>query len=429
MIRLRTIAAAFGLGVTGLNTHAVGPDAPMGIVPFVDPAHPPVYRAPDETQAARIALGRSTFNTQWVGRGAGGPGDSEGLGPLYNAASCATCHPGGARGAGPTRGGPAPVALEIQLEMPGGSDAGDPTYGHVFNTAAVGGARAEGVVTVRYREIYGYYYPDGMRWRIRAPHYDLGRSSRGPLAPTTIIKPRLAPALFGVGLLEAVPRAAIGDDPGAGGRFGWQEEALSIRDQTTRAFAREMGVTSGDRPDDDCTPVEVDCLPRGSSTTHSPEVAEDLLDALVIFEHELAVPESAVRPKNAALGSELFMAIGCARCHRPQLPVELPAGDGTRVSGVIAPYTDLRLHDLGTEMADENASGTRVASRWRTAPLWGFGYRIRTESQPTFLHDGRARTAEEAILWHSGEAAAARREFTNLGPRSREALLRWLETL
>lgn len=410
MIRLRTIAATVGLGAMGLNTHAAGPD---------------------ETQAARVDLGRAMFNTQWVGRGAGGPGRNEGLGPLYNAASCATCHPGGARGAGPTGSGPAPVALEIQLDTPGGTGSGDPVYGHVFNTAALDGVRAEGTVTVQYREIYGYYYPDGVRWRIRAPHYDLTRLSRGPLAPTTLIKPRLAPALFGVGLLEAVPRAALGDDPGPGGRFGWQEEALSIRDQTTRAFAREMGVTSGDRPDDDCTPAEVDCLPRKAfaATTGSPEIAEDLLDALVTFEHELAVPGSAVHPKNATLGSQLFAALGCARCHRPQLPVERVAGDGTRVSTVIAPYTDLRLHDLGVEMADENVSGTRVASKWRTAPLWGFGYRIRTESPPTFLHDGRARTAEEAILWHSGEAARERREFTNLGPRSREALLRWLETL
>lgn len=94
----------------------------------------------------------------------------------------------------------------------------------------------------------------------------------------------------------------------------------------------------------------------------------------------------------------------------------------------IAPYTDLRLHDLGMEMADENAAGARVPGKWRTAPLWGLGYRMTTETHPTFLHDGRAR-ARGAILWHSGEAAQARRNFMNLWGRPREALLRWLGTL
>jgi CxxC motif-containing protein (DUF1111 family) len=135
-------------------------------------------------------------------------------------------------------------------------------------------------------------------------------------------------------------------------------------------------------------------------------------------------PKSSVKPKNATLGSELFADIGCAGCHRPQLPVDLHEVNGTKVASVIAPYTDLRLHDLGVEMADENVSGARVVSRWRTAPLWGLGYRLKMESQPTFLHDGRARSAEEAILWHSGEAAGSRGRFVNLGPRSREALVR-----
>jgi CxxC motif-containing protein (DUF1111 family) len=109
--------------------------------------------------------------------------------------------------------------------------------------------------------------------------------------------------------------------------------------------------------------------------------------------------------------------------------VQRPRTDGGVVSSVIAPYTDLRLHDLGADMADENVSGAKVASRWRTAPLWGLGYRLKEESYPTFLHDGRATSTEEAILWHAGEAAYARYRFMNLGPHARHALLRWLETL
>jgi CxxC motif-containing protein (DUF1111 family) len=154
-----------------------------------------------------------------------------------------------------------------------------------------------------------------------------------------------------------------------------------------------------------------------------------LIQAVVAFQRTLAVPRSPTNTEDTSLGSELFSDIGCATCHRLQLPVELPQSNGTKTPGVIAPYTDLRLHDLGLEMADESASGVKVTSRWRTAPLWGLSYRTKTEGHPTLLHDGRARSAEEAILWHSGEAAPARRKFVNLGPRSRQALLRWLETL
>jgi CxxC motif-containing protein (DUF1111 family) len=136
-----------------------------------------------------------------------------------------------------------------------------------------------------------------------------------------------------------------------------------------------------------------------------------------------------VRTEQGAAGTALFASLGCAACHRPELPVVLTDASGTQTAATIAPYTDLRPHDLGIEMADETASGEKVTSRWRTAPLWGLGHRIRTETHPTFLHDGRARSPEEAILWHAGEAAQARRNFVNLWGRPREMLLRWLETL
>jgi CxxC motif-containing protein (DUF1111 family) len=267
------------------------------------------------------------------------------------------------------------------------------------------------------------------------------------LAPNTVIKPRLAPALFGVGLLEGVPEDRItegsaeltGEKSGGApawhlrqgkrsiGRFGWQADGVSVRDQTTKAFANEMGVTSTDRPNDDCTPAEMSCgeHPEGAS----PEVSDELLSAVVTFVRTLAVPESPTHAMNDSLGAKLFADIGCGACHRSQLIVLRPRTDGAVVSSVIAPYTDLRLHDLGADMADESVSGAKVASRWRTAPLWGLGYRVKEESYPTFLHDGRATSIEEAILWHSGEAAYSKYRFMNLGPHARYALLRWLETL
>ena len=423
--------------------------APSGGTAFVDPRNPPSRQPLDETEFAQVKVGHSVFDTEWVGAGPPAVRGRIGLGPLFNAASCNACHIEGAHGRGPTGDGPVPVALVIQLQSAStdadGEPSGDPVYGHVFNTSAVEPVRAEGAVTVRYTESAGYYYPFGGRWTLRVPHYHLERLSHGPLAPSTIIKPRLAPALFGVGLLEAIPETAIDEGASGGrknagasawhsrqgkrsiGRFGWQAGAVSIRDQTTIAFAREMGLTSAERPDDDCTPAEADCAKRADGT--AAEVSEEILGAVVAFVRALAVPEPAPHPAGDATGSLLFASAGCGTCHRSPITVHRPRADGTIVSSVITPYTDLRLHDLGSELADETVSGDRVKSLWRTAPLWGLGYRVKQERHPTFLHDGRATSIEEAILWHSGEASYSKYQFMKLGPRAREALLHWLETL
>ena len=387
-----------------------------------------------------IAVGKSIFTGQSAA--------VHGYARLFNATSCDSCHMGGAGGSGPTGDSPLPVALVIQLGAPSDTDAtgGDPVYGRVFNTASAAGVQAEGVATVRYTEIEGHYYPEALGWRMRVPHYQLTHLSRGPLAASTIVKPRLAPPLFGAALLEAVPESAItGIRTGPEvsprvvepirhlyrgqrvlGRFGWQAASVSIRDQTTKAFAREMGLTSPDLPYDDCTPAEVDCVRTRNGG--SPDISDDSISAVLAYVDSLEVPASLMRSGQFSSGLNLFTELGCAACHRRELPVELTV-QGTPTHGVIAPYTDLLLHDLGIELADETTTGARVPTKWRTAPLWGLGYRIGHQHPATFLHDGRARSVEEAILWHSGEAARARRGFLNLPGRDREALLSWLETL
>lgn len=405
---------------------------PLGRARFTDPLDPPAYRPLDRAAAARAELGLEVFNTQWVVAGTPGAGRRDGLGPLYNSASCDACHNNGARGRGPQSQGPAPSELVVQLSTRAADGSvvlrGDPVYGRVLNTSAVDGVPVEGDVTIRYEVIRGHY-PDGTPWSLRSPRYQLTGLRYGPLRPTTIIKPRLPPAVFGVGLLDAVPAAAI-TATGTGepawrvrggrrllGRFGWQAETVSVRDQTVRAFALEMGLTSSDEAHDDCTPRELACLKSPSGG--SPEVSPALLDAVVAFERTLAVPVVASRGDGGE-GSEVFARLGCAVCHRPSLPVP---------SGHIAAYTDLRVHDMGAGLADQTVAGVKVLSRWRTAPLWGLGYRALPAISPTLLHDGRARSVEEAILWHGGEASAARASFERLPAAKRRELLRWLESL
>ncbi len=396
-----------------------------------DSEPPPPYRVLSQEEAAQRTRGYEHFVSAW---GINGEQSSHvGLGPLYNASSCNECHVGGRRGRGPERDGEAPTSLVIRLGRSAAErDQGDPVYGHVLSTHAIAGATPEGTVHIEYKEVSGYYYPFGGAWQMREPRYRIAGLTRGPLSSTTIISPRIAPALFGLGLLEAVPEAQLSPEVTLGdkgssrsriqrGRFGWQNEALSIRDQTTRALADEMGVTSLEQPTDDCTVTEIDCY---ANRAVYPEASDEIVADITAYLETLAVPALPGRPQDHSAGARYFEQLGCAQCHQPHLTARLSGQDQ-----MIAPYTDLRLHDLGMEMSDETAAGVKVATRWRTAPLWGMNYRFQAEKDPTFLHDGRARSLEEAILWHYGEAAHARFHFMSLGPNSRETLLKWLQSL
>jgi CxxC motif-containing protein (DUF1111 family) len=378
---------------------------------FSDRLNPPAYAPLDELTQARVDLGHSVFNTQWVPAGTEGAGRRAGLGPLFNAAACDACHNDGAHGRGPAGDGPAPVALVIEL------GSGDPRYGRTLNSAAIEGFAPEASVSIQYESVQGRY-PDGTAWQLRSPHYLLSNLRYGSLDAHTPVQPRLAPALFGIGLLEAVPGIH-------GARFGWQGTSISIRDQTAKAFARDMGLTSSDVPITDCTAFQSQCL--AEQDRKLPEVSPELLEAVLEFQRTLAVPiPSADGNPDRQL---LFEKTGCAACHLPSLPVVLQRDAARDSHPTIEAYTDLKLHELGPALADRDVSGRPVVSRWRTAPLWGLAYRLKIEHSPTFLHDGRARSVEEAILWHAGEGMRARRNFEALPQRQRTDLLRWVEGL
>ncbi len=395
----------------------------LGRRPFTDARNPPLYKSLDAAEQSRVELGHAVFNTQWVPAATPNAERRDGLGPLFNAAACDACHNEGAHGRGPTGDGVAPAALVIELDtsprLAGRDQRGDQRYGRTLNTAAIGGLEPEAVVTIRYREVAGRY-PDGAVWSLRSPRYQISALKYGALSKRTILEPRLAPPLFGAGLLEAVPDVATG-------RFGWQGTSLSVRDQTVKAFARDMGLTSSVGLEDDCTAIQLSC--RKAANGGTPEVSDEFLAAVVEFQRSLAVPKRTEASAVAPPMNRSFADVGCAACHRERLPVMLPGPDGQSETSEIDAFTDLRLHDLGRGLSDRTVAGGRVPSLWRTAPLWGLGYRIKSERMPTFIHDGRARSIEEAILWHAGEADAARRHFEHLPREQRRQLLSWIETL
>jgi CxxC motif-containing protein (DUF1111 family) len=422
-----------GLLGVALAAASGAPDAPpFGSLPYIDHRNQPPILPLSAALAAQYQLGHAVFNTRFLPVGTPGAGRRSGLGPLFNSDSCDECHNEGAHGRGPDHEGPMPNSMVVQLEaLPRGAHTdpsdppGDPVYGRVLSPAAVEGFQSEGQVLIHYHVIQRTY-PDGTAWTLRRPEYEVTHLNYGPLAANVVIKPRLAPAVFGMGLLEAATPHPVESGPG---RFGWQATVLSVWDQTTRALAREMGVTSADRFEDDCTSAQTQCLQQRHPGT--PEMSGELLSALLTFEQWLSVPANPQPqpPQERAAGLQVFKSTGCAGCHQPEQQVVLTQPDGQPLAATIAPFTDLGIHDLGPGLADHEVSGTVHPTRFRTAPLWGIGYRLSRESRPTFLHDGRARSVEEAVLWHDGEAAVVRERFEHLPRAKREQLLRFVGAL
>jgi CxxC motif-containing protein (DUF1111 family) len=229
-----------------------------------------------------------------------------------------------------------------------------------------------------------------------------------------VVQPRLAPALFGVGLLALVREA----EPG---RFGWQNTARTLVDQTAQALSRDMGITSPEINHDDCTPVEAAC--RHAPNGGTPEIDSEFFADLVAFQEMLAVPQRTGAGYTTA--PILFTRLGCSGCHTPSHTIRV----GERGTQLIYPYSDLKRHSMGRDLSDRTVGGTLVNSSFRTAPLWGLGYRLTSEPFPTFLHDGRARSVAEAIIWHGGEAALAKARFLVATSNDRQALIDWLSGL
>lgn len=419
-----TLAGLLALFAT--NRAAGEPGAVFtGRVEFVDRRDPPARQALDAQTRADFDLGLLVFNTPWVEAGTTGAERRDGLGPLFVNTSCDGCHNNGARGRPPAE--PGGVSNSFVMQLSGAEEL----YGSVLNTAALADHSREGGVEITWSERRGRH-GDGTRWLLREPHYRLTDLLYGPPPPGTVLRARMAPQVYGAGMLEAVPEAALralrASQPRAQrgamavGRFGWHADALHLEDQTARALAREMGLTSAFRTQDDCAPAQIACrrAPQGGQ----PEVSASFMQALLVFQRELAAPQRAPLPASQdTAGRQLFEGLGCATCHVPSLPSQRD-GQTLRIDA----YSDLLLHDLGRALADRRQDGRVVTTRWRTAPLWGLAHARRFDAI-ALLHDGRATSVEEAILWHGGQAAGARHAFSQLPATRRALLLAWVESL
>lgn len=359
-----------------------------------------------ESELAAFARGDAEFSRRFA--------PNTGLGPIFNNTSCFSCHSGDGRG-----------RLENSLQRIG--SPADGFLGHLggpqIQDKAIAGAEFEIV-------------PQGAAVSVRLP-----------------------PPVFGAGLIEAIPASTIlalsdpddsdGDgisgrpnivnsavfvpsaEPGSGtgqlGRFGRKAQTSSLIQQVIEAYLQDIGVTSDFLPHENRNPlssVPVEAVDRVTD----PEIPASTVAATLHYVRTLAPAAPGEMTAQRQEGRQIFTSMGCASCHVPVLKTG-PHKITALASKDVVLYSDLLLHDMGDELADNRPDGLANGREWRTTPLWGLRLMRRFLNGDAFLlHDGRARTVEDAILLHGGEAKRARDLFAGAPAASRAALLDFVES-
>lgn len=404
----------------------------------------------DEGQLERFFRGRSLFRQAWVVA----PSRDEavdGLGPLYNRVSCIACHPKNGRGQAPAQGQPMRSML-LRLSLPGhdaqGGPKPHPVYGDQLNELGVPGVPGEGRAHVYWQE-HAVQLGDGETVMLRKPKVELRELAYGPM-DAVLTSARVGPPVFGLGLLEAIDestlRAMASEAKPDGvtghvnavwgverqraeaGRFGLKANQPDLRQQIAHAMLGDLGITSTLAPEQNCTPAQQTCAHAAQGG--DPELNALQLGDLHFYLAHLAAPARRQQTEPAVMqGEKLFSAIGCTACHRPALVTGKHPLYPALTQQHIAPYTDLLLHDMGPGLADGREDYLANGRQWRTAALWGLGLSERITPSSGYLHDGRARTLEEAIVWHGGEAETARQRYVALGAQARQAIRAFLQSL
>ena len=413
----------------------------------------------------KISAGRRKFSEPWSLRNE--LDGVWGLGPTFNEASCPACHQNALRAAAPGNGQPAERGMVVRLSIPGQSKDGGPLphphYGdQLQNRGIANRVPREGRAIVHYDSI-PVKFADGEGISLRKPRIEFRDLQFGELDSSILISPRLAPPLFGLGLLEAVPESllleisqqqlshGISGKPNyvwdeaarklALGRFGWKANQPNVRQQIAAALLNDIGATTRLFPLDNCPAVQSVC--RGDSTTTDcggvnggcvgqllAEVLPSRLEALTVFLQTLAVPDRLARDDDETrIGEKLFVRAGCALCHVAELKTGAMAEIPSLSNVTFHPYTDLLLHDMGEQLADGRPDFLADGHEWRTPPLWRLGLMRHVQGHSDLLHDGRARNVVEAILWHGGEAQPAREKFRRMSKGEQAALVKFVESL
>ncbi len=415
-------------------------------------------------------VGNGIFKKLWVSAPSS-TAASDGLGPLYNARACQRCHLKDGRGHPPGPNDNDTTTMLMRLSVPPSTEEEkaalanftttripEPTYGGQLQDFAVPGLDAEGKIAITYEEI-PVALAGGETASLRKPTATVTNLGYGPMAANVMTSVRVANPMLGLGLLEAIHpadilaladpddadadgisgRVSLARDPETGvltvGRFGWKATTPSVEVQAAEAFSGDIGISTPLVTDafGECSIAQQICrdMPSGvQPRLGEVEAPDPILDLVTFYSKNLAVPERRdVDDPDVLAGKALFYAAGCASCHVPKFVTSRRAANDEHRFQLIWPYTDLLLHDMGEGLADGRPVGSASGSEWRTPPLWGIGLTETVNGHTFFLHDGRARNLLEAILWHGGEAEAAKTRVVEMSPEERRSLLKFLESL
>lgn len=403
----------------------------------------------DNDAEDKFALGKSFFRIPWVGAHAATTA-RDGLGPLFSANTCIHCHPHNGAGVAVDKEGKMNRSLLLRLSHRNTQDKEalktkgfepDSTYGAQLSIHANHGVRAEAKIDVTYEALSGHY-AEGTAYTLQKPTYHVSALGYGAFDADTLVAPRIGLALVGLGLLEQIPEQAIlssvdeedkNQDGISGkanfvfdsetnstvlGRFTWKASASSIKQQVAAAAHNDMGLSNPFFPTDNCTQKQKECLEQADTTTL--DLPQKRLDAITFYLQNLAIPTQR-KSSHFEEGKALFETLQCTACHTPSF--------STHQGLSISAYSDLLLHDMGEGLADGRSEFLATGSEWRTPPLWGIGLYEKVSGEANFLHDGRARNIEEAILWHGGEAEQSKKAFMALDKQSREILHDFLHSI
>ena len=395
---------------------------------------------------------------------------SDGLGPLYNARGCQNCHLKDGRGHPPEGPNDNAISMFLRISIPASDDevidaiadfiptAPDPTYGLQLQDFGIAGHDAEYRLDIQYDEVE-VELSGGETVSLRRPTYRAADLGYGDLHPDAMLSPRIAPQMIGLGLLEAIPAADIlanvdeNDADGDGisgranivwstefdqpmlGRFGLKAGAPTVRQQSADAFAGDIGISTPLHQNGwgECTDTQAACraaIDGGDEAHGGLEIDDDGLDLVTFYSRNLAVPARRdLDDPEVLLGKEVFYETGCTACHTPKFVTARLEDQPEQSFQLIWPYSDLLLHDMGEGLADHRPEARATGTEWRTPPLWGIGLTQQVSGHTYFLHDGRARSLLEAVLWHGGEARPHRDAVVAMPKENRDALIRFLESL
>ncbi|MFN8016403.1 MAG: di-heme oxidoredictase family protein [Acidimicrobiia bacterium] len=333
--------------------------------------------------------------------------ESKGIGPFYNALSCGDCHQNDG-----TADPDSSPSLVIKFQN---NNHGDSTYGYQLQTKSLNGFTSEGS--------------------------NLNSLNYGAIDKTTKTYTRIAPRLIGMGLIEAIPDSFFyryedtndANKDGISGRiayiknkntnkkeiarFGWKATQIDVKEQTMLASSEDLGLISSKYKFAIC-PKKVSCISK-------PEISDDQINQIVTYTRSLAPPRKS---KSESQGKAIFNNLGCSSCHIETIKLEksdIVIKDDTEIH----PYSDFLLHNMGAQLADSTSIQDRNADEFRTAPLWGLGKIEKVNKSLNLLHDGRAKTIDEAIKFHGGEASKTKDAYIKLSSREKALILKYLNSL